>query len=133
MAPHRRIILDRSDFEVLVRLVETHTEGPLARQAELLDLELGLAEIRERVPGDVVTMNSTVVFEDEATGERREATLCFPHEAATGTGRVSVLAPVGSALLGLSVGQSIEWPVPGGKTRRLRVVDVPSQPQRSHA
>jgi regulator of nucleoside diphosphate kinase len=53
----------------------------------------------------------------------------YPHDADVDQGKVSVLAPVGSALLGLSVGQSIRWPLPGGKTRHLGVVTVSYQPE----
>ena len=127
MNPDRRIIIIRSDFDRLQRLVEQNEGGKLAELAEQLDTELSRAEIHEEAPPDVVTMNSTVVFEDEESGERREATLCYPHEVTAGPARVSVLAPIGCALLGLSVGQTIEWPVPGGRLRRLRIVAIPHQ------
>jgi regulator of nucleoside diphosphate kinase len=53
----------------------------------------------------------------------------YPREARDGTGCVSVLAPIGAALLGLQVGQAIDWPLPGGRTKRLRIVEVPYQPE----
>ncbi len=56
-------------------------------------------------------------------------TLVYPKDADVDQGKVSVLAPVGSALLGLSVGQSIRWPLPGGTIRHLRVVSVTYQPE----
>lgn len=129
MTADRRLIITRSDFDRLQRLVEQNEGGKLAENAENLDAELGRAEIHEVAPPDVVTMNSTVVFEDEETGERREATLVYPHEVSAGPSRVSVLAPIGCALLGLSVGQTIAWPVPGGRLRRLRIVAIPHQEQ----
>jgi regulator of nucleoside diphosphate kinase len=55
--------------------------------------------------------------------------LVYPFEADASAGRISVLAPVGTALLGLVVGQTIEWPMPSGQSRRLRVVAVPYQPE----
>ena len=76
-------------------------------------------------------MNSHVVFEDEATGEWRMVTITHPDNADADRGKVSVLAPVGSALLGLAEGQSIDWPFPEGKTRRLRVIEVLYQPERA--
>jgi regulator of nucleoside diphosphate kinase len=81
------------------------------------------------VPPDVVTMNSRVAFEDETAGEFRIVTIVYPQEADPSEGKVSVMAPVGSALLGLSVGQSIEWCFPDGRPRTLRVVELLYQPE----
>lgn len=75
----------------------------------------------ERMPANVVRMHSRVTYLDERSGERREVELVFPEEADLASGKVSVLAPVGSALLGLEEGQSIEWLFPDGHVRRLRV------------
>lgn len=82
----------------------------------------------EQIPEGVVTMHSRVDCEDELNGERHSLTLVYPHEADVERGRVSVLAPVGSALLGLSVGQSIDWQAPGGRPLRLRVSAIHYQP-----
>lgn len=122
------ILVTTSDFEALQRLIDANAGGRNAELADMLDSELSRAEVRDQVPAGVVTMHSTVVFEDETTRERREVKLCFPHEV-HGPGDVSVLAPVGSALLGLSVGEEIEWPAPGG-ARRLRIIAVPHQGHR---
>jgi regulator of nucleoside diphosphate kinase len=94
--------------------------------AESLMAELARAEIVDDadLPADVVGMHSRVECVDEASGERHSLTLVYPHEADADAGRVSVLAPVGSALLGLSVGQSIDWDAPGGRRLRLRVTGV---------
>ncbi len=73
-------------------------------------------------------MNSDVIYEDTASGAQRAVRLVYPKDAA-GHGRVSVLAPVGSALLGLRPGQQIDWPTPG-RTHHLRVLAVPYQPER---
>lgn len=78
----------------------------------------------EEMPADVVAMHSQVLFVDEESEEEQAVTLVYPFEADAALGRVSVLAPVGTALLGLRVGQRIEWQMPGGGTRRLRVVQV---------
>lgn len=100
--------------------------------SERLDVELGRARVVEQteIARDVVTMNSDVVYEDAASGVRRSVRVVYPQDADAARGWVSVLAPLGSALLGLSVGQEIEWPMPGG-TRRVRVVAVPYQPEAS--
>ena len=100
--------------------------------ADGLRSELDRARIvePEDMPADVVTMNSTVRFADEESGKEFERTLCYPEEATGGVDKVSILAPLGSALLGLSVGQRIDWPVPGGRTARIRILDVVSQGRR---
>jgi regulator of nucleoside diphosphate kinase len=83
----------------------------------------------EAVPGDVATMNSRGLYVDETTGERRSVTIVYPLDADASKGMVSVLAPVGAALLGLSIGQAIEWEFPNGSRRRLGVEDVTYQPE----
>lgn len=101
--------------------------------AEALEGELLRAELREpgAMPPDVVTMNSEVLCIDETTGAERVLRLVYPADADASKGHVSVLAPVGAALLGLAVGQTIEWPLPGGKSTRLRVKAVLYQPEAS--
>jgi regulator of nucleoside diphosphate kinase len=133
MSDSRTIYLTRSDADRLTRLIEIHGAGRETEACAALEEEIGRAKIVDStaVPPDVVTMNSRVSFEDIDTGERLEVILVYPHEADLDRGRMSVLAPVGSALLGLSVGQSIDWPVPNGATRRLRVVAVTYQPEAS--
>ena len=120
------IIITTTDFERLQSVLDT-TSSPAS---ELLDFELRRARVVEprEVPADVVTMNSSVVYEDCDTSERREVRVCYPRDANVTAGRVSVLAPIGSALLGLRVGQSITWSVPNG-TKRIRVVEVRYQPE----
>jgi len=95
---------------------------PLAGNKALAE-ELSRATViqAERMPGNVVRMHSCVTYLDERSGERREVELVFPDEADMTSGKVSVLAPVGAALLGLEAGQSIEWPFPDGRVRRLHV------------
>lgn len=102
-------------------------------EAEALQDELDRANVVEPrdVPPTVVTMNSKVRFVVEQTGEAFERTLCYPRDVQGDASRVSVLAPIGSALLGLTVGQQIEWPVPGGKKRSVRIVEVVYQPERA--
>ncbi|WP_224247911.1 nucleoside diphosphate kinase regulator [Hyalangium gracile] len=127
----RRIIVTETDLDRLQRVIEVHGAGRNAELAEMLEQELARAEVRSShdVPPGVVTMNSTVIYEDVETGQRRQVTLCYPQDASSDEGRISVLAPIGSALIGLSEGQAIEWPVPGGRTRHLRIVAVPYQPE----
>lgn len=85
----------------------------------------------EEMPSTVVTMNSTVRFVIEPTGKEFELTLSYPKDVGEDGDRISVTAPIGSALLGLSVGQSIGWPLPGGRTATVRIIDVVYQPERA--
>ncbi len=94
------------------------------------ELDRAIVVSSEAVPRDVVTMNSHVRYVDEATGERRSVKIVYPDDADARHGKISVLAPVGAALLGLSLGQSIEWEFPGGR-RRVRVEEVVYQPESS--
>ncbi len=98
--------------------------------SESLDWELQRALIvkHDVVAADVVTMNSDVVYKDCTSGARRIVRVVYPRDADVRRGYVSVLAPIGSALLGLKVDQEIEWPFPTG-LRRIAVVAVRYQPE----
>ena len=97
---------------------------------DALEGELARANIVEpdEIPAGLVTMNSTVQFIDETTNEEHSVTLVYPGPN-NPPDAVSILAPVGIALLGLSVGQSISWQVPDGRELRLRVLNVVYQPE----
>jgi regulator of nucleoside diphosphate kinase len=125
MKNDRSIIITESDF-ALLRMLHDHAQ--LA--AELENAEVVAAR---DVPPDVVTMNSRVLFEDLTSGETREVTIVFPQDADIPHGKISVLAPVGTALLGLSRGDCIVWPFPDGRSRYLRVLDVAFQPEAATA
>lgn len=113
------MISDR-DF-ALLRLL-----GPSAELQQELDRAIVVSS--EAMPPDVVTMGSRVRYVDETTGDRRTVEIVYPEEAEASRGRVSVLAPVGAALLGLSAGRAIEWEFPDGRLRRLRVEEVVLKP-----
>jgi regulator of nucleoside diphosphate kinase len=124
------IVVSRRDAARLEALLDQPRWQNDKTASALLD-ELTRAEIVDdaAMPADVVGMNSRVECVDENSGERHALTLVFPGEADAGTGKVSVFAPVGSALLGLSVGQAIDWTTPEGRALRLRVdrVSRPTQ------
>lgn len=126
------LILSSRDLSRLEALLDSPV---LRRHPAALALmeELSRADVRapDAMPGDVVTMHSRVECDDELTGEHHRLTLVYPHEANVETGHVSVLAPVGSALLGLSVGQTIDWHVSGNRPLRLRVTGIRYQPEAS--
>jgi regulator of nucleoside diphosphate kinase len=125
------LLLSRLDVE----RIEALLEQPLAQgiDTSALEAELERAEVVEPalMPADVITMNSTARFLDETSGEEHEMTLVYPRDADGSPHKVSILAPVGSALLGLRVGDSIEWHVPGGRTIRLRALSIRYQPESS--
>lgn len=119
------------DMDRLRAVVERHAGGVQDAAAEMLEAELDRTRVptQDGLPTDVVSMRSRVVYEDVDTGERGEAVLVYPEEADIGHSKISVLAPIGMALLGLSANQFISWPVPGGRTRTIRVVSVVYQPE----
>jgi len=123
------IFVTEQDLARLEDLLESESARMLPG-IDMLTAELSRATVvsSEEIAPDVVTMNSTVRFVDESEFKAYELQLVYPHQAKT-PGTVSILAPVGSALLGLSVGQTIRWQVPGGRDIRLRVVSVVSQPE----
>jgi regulator of nucleoside diphosphate kinase len=126
------MVVTKKDMELLRAVIEIHSLGGDAEAAARLSDQLDRASIvpSEHVPVDVVTMNSRVVFEDH-TGARREVLLVYPPAADESRDRVSVLSPVGTALLGLVVGESIDWPV--GAASRGDCVSWPSSPSRSRS
>ena len=94
--------------------------------AELLLAEINRATIVEdsRLPQNVVALQSTVKFLDEASGIERTLQLVYPQHADIAAGRISILSLVGAGLLGLKPGQSISWPDRAGKQRALRIMEV---------
>ncbi|WP_243048938.1 nucleoside diphosphate kinase regulator [Dyella sp. RRB7] len=123
------IVISRLDLERIEALLE-RMPPVQATQYEALRAELDRAEVVEpaAVPANVVTMNSVVTFKDEGSSDELTVSLVYPSGAGV-PGSVSILAPVGSALLGLTVGQQIDWPTPDGRQRRLRVLDIDYQPE----
>jgi len=122
-----------ADYERLRSLIETWRDTRDAAAAQALSDELDRAEVvpPEQIAGNVVTMNSRVVFEDQQTAARRAVWLVYPLESDIERSQISILAPIGSALLGLAVGQTIDWPLPGGHAKRLRIVEVVYQPEQA--
>jgi regulator of nucleoside diphosphate kinase len=101
-------------------------------QCEALEEEIERANVVpcDQIPSDVVTMHSRVRIVDMRTGEQLVYQIVYPHEANYAAKRISILAPIGMALLGYSAGTEIDWNVPSG-TRRLRIEAVEHQPESS--
>lgn len=127
------IWLTQQDYLRLKRLLGDRARESRVIESELETLEelLELARVvaSERIPGSVVTMNSRVRFRDVVSGIEDTVTLVYPSEAEPSSGRISVLSPVGSALLGASEREVVELPLPHGGTRRIRVQSVLYQPE----
>lgn len=126
-----KIVISSLDAERLESLLESLPEGAFPGRAAL-EAELLRADVvdPEQIPPTVVTMNSTVRFR-VASAEDFNLTLVYPKDVGASGDRISVLAPVGSALLGLSQGDEIEWPKPGGGMLKVRIEEVTYQPERA--
>jgi regulator of nucleoside diphosphate kinase len=126
-----RIYITDADFERLRRLIAGRRGANSVDQEylDILEQELDRAEIvqPDAIPQDVVTMDSEVRLRDLESGEVRVYRLVFPSQRRT-ENSISVLAPIGTAMLGYRVGDVIEWRVPKG-IRRLKVLDVIYQPE----
>lgn len=129
-----RIVITRMDANKLGDLiVEARNKGYrgstyLNDLAAELDRAI-LVEAKE-IPADVITMNSKVELLDLDSGERLEYTLVFPEDAEVKQGKISVLAPIGTAMLGYRVGDEFTWQTPGGVCR-LKVEKILYQPEAS--
>jgi regulator of nucleoside diphosphate kinase len=119
------ITLNAADFDRLQRLAHAAADR-FPRTADFLAREIARAKVVDGAdtPPGVVTMGSEVEFRDDTTGKVRRVTLAYPDAADIDAGRISVLTPIGAALIGLSVGQSIEWQTPAGGWRSLTVLGV---------
>lgn len=107
--------------------------GENRRKGEDLFEKLDIAEVvpATAIDSDLVTMNSSVVYDDGADGMMATLTLVYPDEADIGAGRVSVLSPLGLALIGTRPGQTVEFETPDGGVRRIRVRSLVYQPEAS--
>lgn len=130
----RSIQITELDRKRLIDLILEAQSGEYRKSVYLDQLrgELERAQIvaPQEIPGDVITMNSTVALTDLDTREEETYTLVYPENADTAQGKVSILAPIGTAMLGYRVGDVFEWEVPAGK-RRLKVEKIVYQPEAS--
>ncbi len=118
------ITVAEEDYNRLSAVLDKLTE--FTETTDQLETELSRAELipLAEMPDDVVTMNSTVRFLNEDTGQENELELVYPHEFEPNGRHVSILAPAGAAMLGLSIGESIEWQVKGRPSLHLKIVGV---------
>jgi regulator of nucleoside diphosphate kinase len=132
----KNIVLTEEDHGRLQRLIRSrrHHANRDAPSLKALELELDRATVvrSKEIPDDVVTMNSRVRVKDLDRGEEVVYQIVFPADADASRNRISVLAPLGTGLLGYRAGTVFEWPVPSG-VRRLHIVDVEYQPESTDA
>lgn len=121
MGTNPSLTILRKDFIKITSLLSNNR----AEIAEQLDEELNRADIVNEVPPNTVVMNSVVTFVDVDSGKEQTVQLVYPNEMTnSGVASVSILAPIGAALIGLRVGQTIDWPLDEQRTKRLRVTKV---------
>lgn len=120
----RTIFITSFDIDRLKNSLSVASESDYSNRSDLSELEseLRIAKIvdSKEIPPDVVTMNSRIKLRDVDTNEEMEFTLVFPGDSNVDEGKISVIAPIGTAILGYSAGDTIEWHVPAGK-RRIRI------------
>jgi len=130
----RQIFITAFDKKRLEELISVAREFDEHQRDDLTGLSAELARAKivdpKEVPPSVVTMNSKVLLQDLDTSEDLTYSLVFPNEANIDSGAISILAPVGTALLGYREGSEVEWDVPSGK-RRLRIKRILYQPEAS--
>lgn len=116
------LVISQEDFEKITAILF----NARFEIAELLEEELSRAKLvpASEVPADTVGMGSQVTFVDLDSNEEYTTTLVYPHESDIQQNKVSILAPIGAALIGLRVGQTINWPLKNMKVRRLKVTAV---------
>lgn len=124
------IIINELDAERIDMLLEHH-EFASSPVAHALNSEIDRAEIvsPEKIPADVVTMNSRVRFIDLSNEEEHIRTLVFPNGLKDSNEQISVMAPIGAALLGLRVDDNISWHLPNGTVAKIKVLELLYQPE----
>ena len=128
----KNIYVTDNDLRRLRELIMVARQFNKEEEKDLQELEAelnrGQVVKSQDIPADVITMNSEVHLRDLRTKEEITYQLVFPDQADAGKGRVSILAPIGTALLGYSVGDIIEWKVPAG-VAKLKVEKIIYQPE----
>ncbi|GHA28583.1 nucleoside diphosphate kinase regulator [Oceanisphaera arctica] len=130
MAKLPPITVSTLDLARLEALLEKQPDSDTVRR---LEDELDRANVvaPTEVPDNIVTMNSTITFTMASSKETFTKTLCYPRDMDGAKEKISVLAPIGAALIGLAIGQSIQWPGPNGKTLQVTITAIDYQPERA--
>lgn len=127
------IYLTEQDYKRLIELVQQQRQGP-GMQANIAKLGEELKRAKRvasyEIPAEVVTMNSSVLLRDMKSGNEMEITLVYPKDADVNARKISIFAPVGTAIIGCKEGDEVEWPVPSG-TINYKIEKVTFQPEAS--
>lgn len=127
-----RIYISDIDARKIRKLLDNapRVDARLRGYMEQLEIELNRAKIvsHDKLPAEVISVNSVVELEDLADGELLRYTLVFPEEADATEGKISILAPLGTGMLGYKKGDTFEWTTPGG-LMKWKVCEVTHRPQ----
>ncbi|MCC5451086.1 nucleoside diphosphate kinase regulator [Rheinheimera sp. UJ51] len=126
------IMLSTTDYDRLDALLRAQKTTSMATETLRQEIERSTLVAPEQLPPHVVSMNSTVRFRF-AEGKTSTLTLVYPKDLDQSGQQISMLAPVGSALLGLSIGDVINWPLPGGNMSTITIEEIIYQPERAGA
>ena len=132
MKTKAKVVISSLDAERLERIIDALPTSAYA-VGEKLEEELARAKIVEPklIPPTVVTMNSTVRFKVDSSNEEFTMTLVYPKDVDVAQNKISILAPVGSAMLGLAQGTELEWPKPGVGMLKVQIEEITYQPERA--
>ncbi len=126
------IFITEPDYKRLIDVIQAERQNKNVSPELLAKLGEELKRAKKvapaKIPADVVTMNSTVLLKDLNTGKEMTLTLVYPSDADIKSHKISVLAPVGTALLGYKAGDTIEWKIPSG-TARFQIEEIVYQPE----
>lgn len=125
------ISVSERDLDRLEAMLAALPDDPSGVDALRKELDRAQTLRSEEMPADVITMNSRIRFVVEPAGKEVEMTLVYPRDLTGAPGQLSVMASAGIAVLGLTVGQHVDWVAPGGQNVRARIVEVTYQPERS--
>jgi len=125
-----RLVLTKEDYQIIRSYIKTGSRTITfnRRDAEELESELKKARVvdKEKLPGDVVRLNSTVIIREEEENKLMELTVVTPERANIKQRLISVMSPIGTALIGFRKGQQVKWKVPAGK-RTFTIMEVQNQ------
>ena len=126
----KRLVISSRDYTKLKQIIGGEGEASLSENLKNLAAELSNAIILEpeEIPPDVITMTSRVRFMDVEEDEELVFSLVYPEDSDTSQGKLSILAPIGTALLGYRVGDEVRWKVPAG-LKKFRIEEIIYQPE----
>lgn len=120
------LALSLTEAEALARIIEAHRHGHSSESDTAEDLADLLEQARlvpdGEIPADRIAMGSTVTYVEEPSGVHRTVTLAYPADADLGLGKISVLSPIGRALIGRKRGKTVDAVLPGGRLLAIRIV-----------